>query len=73
MKSKKILCLTGTRADYGKIKSLLKAIEHNASCELYIYVTGMHLQEQFGATYNEVIKTNMKIFTLHLDQIIRII
>lgn len=56
MKSKKILFLTGTRADYGKIKSLLKAIEHDASFELYIYVTGMHLQEQFGATYNEVIK-----------------
>lgn len=60
MKNKKILFLTGTRADYGKIKSLLKAIEKDVYMELYVYVTGMHLQERFGATYNEVLKDEYK-------------
>ena len=60
MESKKILFLTGTRADYGKIKPLLKALENDNRFELFIYVAGMHLQHKFGSTYNEVIKDGYK-------------
>jgi len=53
---KKILFITGTRADYGKIKPLMKAVEKEEAFELYIYVSGMHLLKTLGNTYKEVIK-----------------
>lgn len=60
MKNKKILFLTGTRADYGKIKPLLKALETDDRFDLFIYVAGMHLQHKFGSTFNEVLKDGYK-------------
>lgn len=60
MQNKKILFLTGTRADYGKIKPLLKALEADDRFELFIYVAGMHLQRKFGSTFNEVLKDGYK-------------
>ncbi|MEG6585047.1 UDP-N-acetylglucosamine 2-epimerase [Dendrosporobacter sp. 1207_IL3150] len=57
---KKILFITGTRADYGKLKPLLKAIEASSNFENYIFVSGMHLLAQYGNTYNEVLKDNYK-------------
>ena len=52
--SKKILFLTGTRADFGKIKSLIQILETHPNFEPYIFVTGMHLQEEYGYTLLEV-------------------
>lgn len=57
---KKILFITGTRADYGKIKSILKALEGSNQFSPYIYVCGMHLIDKFGSTYKEIIKDNYK-------------
>lgn len=57
---RKILFITGTRADYGKIKSLLQALEADNKFEVYIFVSGMHLIEKFGSTYKEVIKDGYK-------------
>ena len=53
---KKLLFITGTRADYGKIKPLMKALEKDEDFILYIFVCGMHLSELFGSTYDEVVK-----------------
>ena len=57
---KKILFITGTRADYGKIKSLLKKVEEDDGFELFIFVSGMHLVEKLGNTYDEVLKDRYK-------------
>lgn len=57
---KKIVFVTGTRADYGKIKPLLKIVEESKDFELYIYVTGMHLISKLGSTYVEIFKQNYK-------------
>lgn len=57
---KKILFITGTRADYGKLKPLMKAVEEAREFELYIYVSGMHIIEKFGSTFNEVINDGYK-------------
>lgn len=51
---KKILFLTGTRADFGKIKSLIQVLETHSKFELFIFVTGMHLQKEYGYTLLEV-------------------
>ena len=51
---KKILFLTGTRADFGKIKSLIQILEANPAFEVFVFVTGMHLQEEYGYTLLEI-------------------
>lgn len=53
---RRILFITGTRADYGKIKPLLNIISKSKGFEAYIYVTGMHLLESRGNTYHEILK-----------------
>lgn len=53
---KKILFITGTRADYGKIKSLLKTLEADPNYDLRVFVSGMHLVDRLGNTYREVLK-----------------
>lgn len=57
---KKILFITGTRADYGKIKSLIQGIEASKDMEAYVFVSGMHLLETYGSTYREVLKDGYK-------------
>lgn len=53
---KKILFITGTRADYGKIKSLIRAVNEDVDFEVFVFVSGMHLMPQFGNTYREIEK-----------------
>ena len=52
--NKKILFLTGTRADFGKIKSLISILESQPTFEVFVAVTGMHLQEEYGYTLLEI-------------------
>ena len=52
---KKILFVTGTRADYGKLKPLAqsaKKLGHNVS----FWITGMHVLEEYGLTKLEIYK-----------------
>ena len=53
---KKIIFVTATRADFGKLKSLIKTLKNRKEFEIYIVVTGMHLSKRFGYTFNEVKK-----------------
>lgn len=57
---KKIMFITGTRADYGKLKNLMKAVEADNRFENYIFVCGMHLLPQYGNTYNGIINEGYK-------------
>jgi len=56
--SKKILFLTGTRADFGKIKSLIQSLEQHSNFEVFVFVTGMHLQWEYGYTLLEIERCN---------------
>ena len=50
---KKLIFITGTRADYGKLEPLaLAALEEGH--EVHFFVTGMHLIERYGLTTIEV-------------------
>ena len=51
---KKIVFLTGTRADFGKIKSLIKITNHSKLFDVNIFVTGMHLDRKYGYTIGEI-------------------
>jgi UDP-N-acetylglucosamine 2-epimerase (hydrolysing) len=57
---KKILFLTGTRADFGKIKSLIQILEKQEGFEVFVFVTGMHLQKEYGYTLIEIERCNFK-------------
>ncbi len=70
MKSKKIIFLTGTRADYGKIKSLMNEVEKSENFELYVFVTGMHLLSEFGNTINEIKKSKYTNVHSYINQFI---
>lgn len=65
---KKILFLTGTRADYGKIKSLMNEVEKSKQFELYIFVTGMHMLSKYGSTYREIEKDGFKNIYYFINQ-----
>lgn len=61
---KKIVFLTGTRADFGKIKSLIQTLEEQQDFEAFVFVTGMHLQEIYGYTLIEIERCNFtNVFT----------
>jgi len=57
---KSIVFLTGTRADFGKLKSLISILQDKEAFEPHIFVTGMHLQELYGYTLIEVQKSGFK-------------
>lgn len=58
--NKKILFLTGTRADFGKIKSLISILDESPDFEVFVFVTGMHLQKEYGYTLIEIERCNFK-------------
>lgn len=61
---KKVAFLTGTRADFGKIKSLLQILQDEPAFETFIFVTGMHLMEEYGYTLLEIERSGFtNIFT----------
>lgn len=53
---KKIVFLTGTRADFGKIKSLINIVSNDEKFDVHIFITGMHMLSKYGSTYIEVQK-----------------
>ena len=57
---KKIVFLTGTRADFGKLKSLISASQNSSDFEVHIFVTGMHMNSIYGYTVDEVVKAGFK-------------
>lgn len=52
--TKKVVFITGTRADFGKIRSLLDRMVQLSQFEVHIFVTGMHMLSKYGATAMEV-------------------
>jgi len=53
---RKIAVVTGTRAEYGPLRLLMKAIAKNKELELIPLITGMHLLPEYGNTYKLVEK-----------------
>jgi len=66
---KKICVVTGSRAEYGLLKLIMKEISENKELDLQIIATGSHLSSDFGNTYKEIEEDgfliNKKIPILH--------
>lgn len=52
--TRKILFLTGTRADFGKLKPLIQSVDAAEAFEVSIFITGMHTLSRYGYTLDEV-------------------
>lgn len=64
MSKKKIVFLTGTRADFGKLKSLIAISQKESAFDVHIFATGMHMQSLYGSTVDEIYKAGFSnIFT----------
>lgn len=61
VRRRRIACMTATRADYPRVKSVLREISSRPTLELALIVTGMHLMKEFGHTVDEVEKDGFPI------------
>lgn len=59
--NRKICVVTGSRADYGLLRLVMKGIDAEPSLTLQIIATGMHLSPTFGLTYKEIESDGFKI------------
>ena len=60
-KKRKILFITERRADYSRLKPIMKAVQKSDKLELQLIVTGMHLLKKFGETKKNIIADGFKI------------
>ena len=51
---RKICVITGTRAEYGLLSGLMRAISKEPDLHLQVIATNMHLSPEFGLTYQEI-------------------
>lgn len=65
---KRVVFLTGTRADFGKLKSLMRTLQADEKFEVHIFVTGMHLLSKYGSTSEEVEKAGFRNIHKYINQ-----
>lgn len=53
---RKICFVTGSRAEYGLLSSLMQAVKDDGALELQVIATNMHLSPEFGLTYKDIEK-----------------
>ncbi|MEF8867264.1 MAG: UDP-N-acetylglucosamine 2-epimerase, partial [Haloarculaceae archaeon] len=51
---RRVLVLTGTRAEYGLLRSSMAAIRAHEDLTLQVVATGMHLSPRHGTTVEEI-------------------
>ena len=59
--NRKITCITGTRADYPRVRSVLKEILSRNTLELDLIVTGSHLLKEYGYSAQEILDDGFEI------------
>ncbi len=60
---RKICVVSGSRADYGHLQSVMRACALDSSIDLQIIVTGSHLAKEQGQTYRQIQKDGFKVHT----------
>ncbi|KKT28984.1 UDP-N-acetyl-D-glucosamine 2-epimerase, UDP-hydrolysing [Candidatus Giovannonibacteria bacterium RIFCSPLOWO2_12_FULL_44_25] len=61
MKTKKIIYVTGSRAEYGVMKELLLKMRASGKFNLSLIVTGMHFSKKHGFTLEDIKKDKFRI------------
>ena len=60
-KRKRVAVITGTRAEYGLLRSVMQAINRERRLELQTVVTGIHLLREFGHTVDTIARDGWHI------------
>ncbi|WP_094229116.1 UDP-N-acetylglucosamine 2-epimerase [Methanolobus psychrotolerans] len=58
---RRIAVITGSRGEYGYIRPIIKLIENDPDLDYELIVTNMHLLPDFGSSYREIEKDNLRI------------
>lgn len=58
----KLEIITGSRAEYGILRNLIKKLIACHELNVRVTVTGMHLEEKYGLTYKEIEKDGIEIY-----------
>ena len=58
---KKVCVVTGTRAEYGLLRSLIESIQKSKKFNLQIIATGTHLSPEYGLTIKEIENEGFRI------------
>lgn len=67
---RRILFLTGTRADFGKLKPLIRAVEASPEFSCTVFATGMHTLKLYGYTAFEVLRQGFSDVHVFMNQLI---
>ena len=65
---RKVVFLTGTRADFGKLKPLMNCLRQSVNFEVHVFVTGMHMLSKYGHTREEVVKAGFTNIYKYINQ-----
>jgi len=66
---KRIVFVTGSRADFGKLKPLMLAVNSSPDFKCLVFVTGMHVLSRYGLTVNEVYKAGFCDIYTYINQV----
>jgi len=59
--ARRVAVVTGSRSEYGLLRSTIRAVAAHPRLELRIIATGTHLLPKFGSTYREIVRDGWKI------------
>ena len=65
---RRVLFLTGTRADFGKMKALMQAVANTPGFACDVFATGMHVLKRYGLTVNEIHKAGIPNVFTYINQ-----
>ena len=60
-KRKRVAVITGTRAEYGVLRSPIEAIDAHPGLDLQLVVSGLHLRRQFGRSIDVILANGQHI------------
>ncbi len=66
---REVLFVTGTRADFGKLRDVMLAVQDSPHLRLHVLVTGMHLLHRYGYTVHEIERAGLAGLYLLPNQI----
>ncbi len=66
--TRKLLFITGTRADFGKLKPLIKQVHDDPDFEYRIFATGMHMLAKYGNTVVEIERAGFRNLFMFINQ-----
>ena len=58
---KKVCCITSSRAEYSRLKSVFQHINKSENLELQVVCAGSHLLDRYGMTKNDILRDGFRI------------